>query len=97
MVKQTTNFLVANSYFCTECKAKSEYGEPLEHFAWCSLSTPYLLPELAKQQTAELIEDLKSLVQHCWIYQGYENCGYSHMPFKLRTLYNSIIDNENDE
>jgi hypothetical protein len=39
-----------------------------------------------------LLEDLKRLVQHCYLYSGYRDCGYVKMDRGQRRLYNSIND-----
>ena len=33
---------------------------------------------------------LESLVQHCWVHSGYEDCGYLHMDTKEKALYDEV-------
>jgi hypothetical protein len=37
---------------------------------------------------------LENLVCHCWVYSGYENCGYKHMTKEQKALFNSVIENQ---
>lgn len=36
------------------------------------------------------IERLRSLVEHCWIHSGYQNCGYAKMTAEEKELFDDI-------
>ena len=38
--------------------------------------------------------DLKELVVHCWLHNGYEDCGFRKMTTEQRTLYDRVIGRE---
>ena len=38
-------------------------------------------------------KQLEELVRHCWVYSGYENCGYRKMTTEEKELFDSVTRN----
>ena len=42
-------------------------------------------------------KELKELILHCWLYSGYENCGYRKMTTRQKEIYDLILkENERE-
>lgn len=35
--------------------------------------------------------DLRSLIKHCWVHSGYQDCGYKQMTSEQKALYDKVI------
>jgi hypothetical protein len=48
-------------------------------------------------EAADRIEALEALILHCWVYSGYENCGYKQMTTFQKALYDSLIKDYHEQ
>ena len=46
----------------------------------------------AQRRVSVTVEALKDLVNHCYLYSGYECCGYAKMSRSQRDLFNFVCD-----
>ncbi len=40
---------------------------------------------------------LESLVRHCWVHSGYQDCGFNQMSTEQKSLYNKVIGRNEDK
>ena len=67
--------------------------------AFCGEAYPEGTPETKHSElTAHIWEckkhpmaELKELLMHCWIYDGYEKCGYNHMTTEQKVVFDKVI------
>lgn len=42
----------------------------------------------------DAVDKLKSLVLHCWVHSGYQDCGSRQMDSNMRALYRQVLDED---